>query len=346
VEYEIYRNSSPLTRTTETSWQDYAVLEGMNYQYYIRAINHLNQVSEPSNSILVTIPGSEPNQILFDGFEAYPAFTTGIHPWQNRDLDQSQTWSWNNINFPGEGGQMAWMVFNPPACTPPLTGFSAYSGNQALMSMSALTPPNNDWLISPRFFTGADATLTFRARSYTASYGLERLKVLVSETDTEPGSFSMINPAPYLSVPDEWTQYSYPLSQYSNRSIYLALQCISWDAFALFLDEVRISGEGGYLSGSDEVMPAPTFAIYPNPAKDEFMISLINKHQRPDGRKHTDRGVDLFDLDIYDLRGRNIISHRQINNQGNIKPDLASGIYYVRVRHGASIMTQKLCIIR
>jgi hypothetical protein len=68
-----------------------------------------------------------------------------------------------------------------------------------LASICSIPPPNNDWLISPVIYLGTESTLQFAARSAYANFGLERLSVLISNTNDEPGSFVPVQTDAYLS---------------------------------------------------------------------------------------------------------------------------------------------------
>ncbi len=336
VEYQIYRNTHPLERTVNLHYQDYAIQSNATYYYYVKAVNHLNQMSPPSNTVSVTIPVIMSDVILYQGFENLASFSQDIPDWLNLDLDNSPIWQWDNITFPSEGSPLAWLIFHPGETTPPLTGANAHSGVKYAISMAALNPPNNDWLISPRINLGLQPLLRFHARSFTADYGLERLKVLISVTGTQPLDFITIHPEPHLSVPVQWTPYQYSLNTWQGQTVRIAFQCISWDAMALFLDDIWICGTGGYVSLDDHFLPPPQYLIHPNPARDQFYVAS--------------RDGSPFTVSIYDLRGRLI--HRSEKKRGLETSatisglNLATGIYLVRIENGTHSHIRKITIIR
>ena len=88
--------------------------------------------------------------------------------------------------------------------------------------------------------------LKFMARSFTASYGMERMRVLVSTTGTNaPADFTAISVGTYIEVPAAWTQYSFDLSAYAGQEIHLAIQCVSYEAFFLMVDDISVDIDGG-----------------------------------------------------------------------------------------------------
>ncbi len=334
VEYEIYRNNQYYDRTPELLYEDYALVTGPTYYYYIKAINHLNQVSPPSNMVSVTLHQTPGGDTLDESFETLPAFSTTIPGWLNLDLDASVTWAWEDVNYPNEGDPLAWMVFDPSQTVPPLTGLNPHHGSKVMLAMSAINPPSNDWLITPRCFLGSDPVFKFWAKSHTSDYGLERLRVLLSTTDASPESFVEISPPPHITVPVEWTEYSFDLSEYANTSAYLALNCVSWDAFALFVDSVKLEGENAYVSVNEHVYIPSPYYVYPNPNPGRF--SLYNPQK------------ESLEIRLFDLRGRTIYQARDIGSfdSNSLETKLAAGIYFLRIRDKRSVHTLKFLVLR
>jgi hypothetical protein len=334
AEYRVYRNNVLLSSCLSENYQDYAINAGMTYYYQVRALNLASQLSPASNGISVYIPEVIPNLILQDSFEAYNSFSALMDPWQNLDLDHAVTWEWETLNFPGEGAAMAWMVIDPTQTVPAMPSITPMHGAKMLMAMSSYYPPNNDWLISPGMTLGSSPAITFSARSYTVAYGAERLKVLISTTDANPGSFTEISATPYISVPATWTDYQIDLGAYQNQHVYLALQCVSWDAFALFLDNIVITGAGGSVPVEDDLIAPLRYRIYPNPSTSHFRIET--------------NGKTAFDLAIYDLRGRKLESSKQIteyeSRNQNLK--LSPGLYFLRLVHDGRSETHKFVVVK
>jgi hypothetical protein len=157
---------------------------------------------------------------------------------------------------------------------------------------------------------------------------------MLSITDTSPESFIEISPAPYFTVPVEWTEYSYDLSEYANSSAYLALNCVSWDAFALFVDSIVLQGEDAYVSVEEHITQPSPYYVYPNPSPGRF--SLYN----PD--------KELLQIRLYDLRGRLIYQAQDSKtfDSSQIGATLAPGIYLLRIRDKRTIHTLKFLVFR
>lgn len=331
--YRIFRNSSLVQTVSGTAYNDQTIQPGQSYIYYVTAISATGNESSPSNLASVSIP-NVPNALLEQGFEACEAFSGDFPGWQALDLDQSLSWSWYGLEFPHNGSAFSWLCFAPGQTIPPLNGFPPASGTKMAMAMSALSPPNNDWLISPSLHLGNQAALTFKARSTTADYGLERLRLLISTTTDDPGAFIPLSGGAYIEVPVNWMEFSYDLTAYHNQNIYLAWQCVSWDAFALFLDDIVLVSEGGHVPNDDAAVPPARTACYPNPSRGYFQLRTPTKAP--------------LDIQIYDLKGRLVYqaNHLQAFDSSLLSRPLCSGIYFIRITQGGDSQLIKQVVIK
>jgi len=187
------------------------------------------------------IYGNSADTIRFD-FESVPDFSLTLSPWQSVDLDHHITYGIQNHTFPNDTVAKAFMCFNPAAVTPPMTdsAIRPHGGNKFGACFSAIPPSNNDWLISPKVHLDKNGLFSFWVKSYTALYGLDEYRVLVSVTDSAPGSFTAISGSQNLLAPVIWTKNTYNLSTYNNQNVYLAIQCVSNDHFILMIDDIEI----------------------------------------------------------------------------------------------------------
>jgi hypothetical protein len=327
--YRILRNGSFLAESTTNSYSDSDVSPGNTYHYLVQIRYQDGSISGSSNSVSVAIPEEGTIYLISESFEACTAFSGNVPGWQNLDLDASLTWGWDTIDFPGEGDAMGWLVFVPNQCDPPLTEISAHSGTKMLMATASMTPPNNDWLISPYLHLGQNATLTFMARSLTAAYGLERLRVLISPASSNPDSFKALHSENFLAVPSSWTEYNFDLSQYADQDVWLALNCVSLDAFALFIDDLLLTSEGGHLDATDDLIPPPKVLSYPNPARKSFTLVADN----------------FFAADIYNLKGQRLHRIKGVKRFDSSALTLPAGLYLIRVKDGDKSYTIKQVVL-
>jgi len=149
-------------------------------------------------------------------FETYTDFSLTFIPWTTIDVDGSTTYGITGYTFLHSGEAMSFIVFNPSSTTPPLLDDPAllpHGGYKYAACFASTTHPNNDWIISPLIELGSNGHLKFWVKSYTANYGLERYKVGVSTTNTDPGSFTIISVGSYLEAPAEaWELKDFDLS--------------------------------------------------------------------------------------------------------------------------------------
>jgi PKD repeat protein len=182
---------------------------------------------------------------FFDGFENHNDFALSFAPWTMIDGDGSETYGILDTYFPNNGYTGSFIIFNPSNASPPLSGaWASKSGKKYAACFAAIDFPNNDWLISPPIQLGNSSSMSFWAKSITDAYGLERFRVGVSTTGTDPSDFTIISTNPYVEASINWTQFAYNLSAYNNQNVYIAIHCVSNDAFAFFVDDFVVQSDG------------------------------------------------------------------------------------------------------
>ncbi|MGF3555087.1 MAG: choice-of-anchor J domain-containing protein [Thermoplasmatota archaeon] len=178
-----------------------------------------------------------------DDFESYDDFVLDFPPWIQFDGDGSPTYGMTYYDYPNEYYTGSFIIFNPSQTTPPCPYAPPHSGQKFAACFNAVLPAtNDDWLITPQLGPASYEEVSFWARSYTDDYNLDRFQVGISTTDTNPSSFTIISPGNYIEAPITWTQYTYDISAYSGNSIYIAIHCVSYDAFILMVDDFSVTG--------------------------------------------------------------------------------------------------------
>ncbi|MCF7794439.1 MAG: choice-of-anchor J domain-containing protein [Candidatus Cloacimonetes bacterium] len=194
--------------------------------------------------------------IFQDGFENYDDFAIDFSPWTNVDVDGANTYGMTGTAWPNAYDPQAFIIFNPAETVPPVTDADPYNGDKYAACFSSASPTyqNDDWLITPQISLGNGNILSFMAKSYTDEWGLERFNVCVSTTGTDPSDFTIISDGPYLEAPTAWTNFSFDLSDYDGQQVYLAIQCVSADAFFLMIDDVLVSDGTDFIPTSSPVV--------------------------------------------------------------------------------------------
>ena len=186
--------------------------------------------------------------IFEDSFETYEDWLIDFPPWTCIDVDGSETFVHSLYTWPHQTEPYAFIIFNPDTTVPPSPepAMQPHTGDKEAMAINDNNAGyiSDDWLITPQL-TGNFGEVSFWAHSYSSQYQLERFTVCVSTTDTDPASFTMISPGPYVTSPLEWTEYSYDISSYVGQSIYIGVHYISVDSWMFFLDDFEVTEGAG-----------------------------------------------------------------------------------------------------
>lgn len=181
------------------------------------------------------------NVIFRESWDEYPDFATLFPPWITHLVNDDATWSVSEFDFPGEEEPFAFMVFNPSMAIPDVSGtHPAFDGDKYLIAVQSKTVDDNKWLISPSISLIDSCLLRFAAKSITDSYGLERIRVLISTQGTDTTKFVPISEGDYVEVPVEWTKFTFDLSDYDGQQVNIAIQYVSHDALMLMLDNFMV----------------------------------------------------------------------------------------------------------
>ena len=265
-------------------------------------------------------------------FEDQADFDLTFGAWTANDVDQLTTYGFETVEFPHNYEAMAFLAFNPASTTPAMTDDPAiqpYAGVRFGACFAAVPPEpptyNNDWLISPMVAIGTSGQISMWVKSYTDDYGLEKYNVLVSTTNNDPGSFTSISGPTPLQAPLDWTEMTFDLSEYAGQNIYVAIQCVSQDAFIFMVDDISIQ----YIVGTPEEETVE-FSIYPNPVINQLNINS---------------GVEMTQVEIFNQLGQKVYSQvvKDINFQLNTE-EFNSGVYFVRITTEKGLSTEKIMI--
>lgn len=305
-------------------------------EYVLEAVATVEGDENPdNNSASKTVVSVEPADPYVMDFEQCEDFaTSGFNPaWRTVDVDGNYIYGFQDVSFPApSSGKAAYIVFNPALTTPSLEDRAAiapHGGERFAACFAASGDPsglaqNNDWLISPKLTLPAtDAKMSFFVKSYIGEYGLEKYNVLVSETDDNLESFKMIGST--REAPEEaWTGVSVDLSEYAGKDVYLAIQCVSEDAFVFMLDDITVNKPVS--SVAENAIAA--LSLYPNPATEMIVISS--------------GGSAIEKVDIYNAAGALVYSS-PASDSSNFRYNVSSldaGIYFAKVEtsDGAKVM--------
>lgn len=321
--YNVYRNGNKINAAvvTGTTYTDNGLAAG-TYEYQVTAVYSEGE-SGFSNTASVTIAGG--NSIILD-FESYADFTLDISPWTTLDVDGSPTYGFTGLTFPNAGSPMSYIVFNPSLTSPsPVTGMTAHGGSRFGAVFASVTPPNNDYLISPKVPLGANSKISFWVKSFTDQYGLEEYKIAVSTTNLNPSSFTAITGV--IQAPaNEWTLVEYSLAQFAGQEAYVAIQCVSNDRFVFMVDDIQIT----IATATNDIEIGKNISVYPNPAS-----GVLNLRS----------DVEILNMSLVSTSGK-VVYESAVNNTqfaANVS-EVPAGLYIVRLTTKQGVVTKKVNI--
>lgn len=199
-------------------------------------------------------PAKQTFRTLIMDFENTGDFALSFGDWTVIDADKNDTYGLEGITFPHQNEPMAFISFNPSATNPSMSSDQAiqpHSGQRFGACFSSNPPSNNDWFISPKVTLGTNGSFTFWIKSYNDQWGLDSYRVAVSETNAAPSDFTVISGTQPLKTTLDWTRKVFSLSNYNNKSVYVAIQCVSSDNFVMMIDDLEIIPDSSTLLAAD-----------------------------------------------------------------------------------------------
>jgi len=345
---------------------------------------NLEVVTDQSNALF---SWNNAGNAFFEDFEAFTDFTQDLTPWTTYTSNTSATYGFNGITFPGSADPFAYIIFNPTATTPIVDGMTAYSGERFAASFANTTPPNDSWLISPQVGVDNGAVLSFMVKTFVPDYGLERYNVYVSTTDTQISSFVKISEGTYLEAPaEDWAEVSFDLSDYAGQNIYIAIQCVSNDAFVFMVDDIYVGVPQAkslthYKVYLDETEVATTSdlnytftglsngnhtagvqAVYSSGSSEivstGFVITIgIEEHTAQNlsvfpvpakSQVNVTSDANILSLRVTDITGRVVFNLDKVdsNNHQFDVTNLNEGIYFVQILTSKGYATRKFQVVK
>ncbi|MDR0507291.1 MAG: choice-of-anchor J domain-containing protein [Dysgonamonadaceae bacterium] len=184
---------------------------------------------------------------FFDNFEPYEAFSiSSIGNWTLIDGDKAWTYHDASVTYPHRGEPMAYIVFNPSACTP-TSSIVAHDGKKQMLACFGANVnklSNNDWLISPELDFNRPFTFSFFGKTHSLQYGYEKINIAYSLTGNAPEDFIFVNGNAPLNISNIWWKYEY---QIPAEAKYVALNCVTTNGFLLLIDDIYV-GHPEYFS--------------------------------------------------------------------------------------------------
>lgn len=260
--------------------------------------------------------------------------TSGFEPaWKSVDLDGNKPGP-HNMTFPNSDVPFGFMAYNSYLAgerdeqTGELVN-AAHGGERFGLSLVAF-PKNDDWLISPEFAmakNGGKLAVSFYVRSWDPNHP-EHYNVLVSKTDDKPTSFTPIASG---YAPGEWAKVECDLSDYAGQNIYVAIQCVSEDAWWFMVDDIEVFT--GDAANETDVDLSRYVKAYPNPVSDVWTVTAYGL------------SIDRIEISnaagavVYRSAGKLSVESYRVSMAG-----FMPGIYVARVYTDAGVQTLKVMV--
>lgn len=296
-----------------------------------------------------------------DDLESYTAFAVeNPGDWTMVDVDQKAIGGFQNLNIPNHAAgadKSSFFVFKQGGDFN--QSFAAHSGTQFFGSLFNYDASQvDDWCISPQL-SGSAQTISFWAKSYSASYP-EVMEVLISSTDKETASFT--SKLEVASVPAEWTEYTVDVPAGTK---YFAVRNKGADKFMLMLDDFTFESKPDVVAGynvyrdnvkiNTELVPAGTLTYTDANVSGDHIYHVTAVYTSGEESAPTNgakTGVNGIDASVSVTAGQGYIAIAGAEGQavsivgingiryyaavpeGDIRIELPAGVYIVRVSDG------------
>ncbi|SRX74648.1 T9SS-dependent choice-of-anchor J family protein [Aequorivita antarctica] len=259
--------------------------------------------------------------IFEDDFEAYDDFLIdNVGDWTLTDLDLLPTYGFTGITFLNSGYTGSFIVFNSTTTDPPLdptadSNWAARGGEKAMTSFAAVpdgtTNANNDWLISPQITLGISGNLlSFWAKAADATYSEETFNIGVSTTDTDTGSFILLETGLVPQAID-WEEFTVDLDAYAGQDVYIAINHVGADQFGFQVDDYKVTAD--VLGVNDLAFKGFKYFV----ANNQLILSA---------------NTSMDKIALYNMLGQQVVSQKLTSTNETVSiSGLQSGIYIATV---------------
>lgn len=202
-----------------------------------------NALNDSVDLALDVAPEAAPYRMDFENCADFDASGDPWNPrWTTFDRNGVETDIFWRYRHPHQGEPVGFMAFNIKSTVPsmeeePLEGFYPHTGERFGVAFH-INPwaegaegieASDVWIISPKLQLGLNSEfeLYVKTRMLEGDFAeLEPYRILISETDAEPESFTVLGDAERLAAVEDWEKVTVDLSAYDGKSVHVALQYI------------------------------------------------------------------------------------------------------------------------
>lgn len=240
------------------------------------------------------------------------------------------------------------MAFNVKATTPDMTtldeseqtpGFFAHDGERFGAAFCVAPDWNYDidyslqsdtWLVSPCLTLSTNSSMELYVKTHaleSQDVVLEKYRILVSTTDDSFSSFSVVGGD--REAPLDWTKVSIDLSDYDNKSVYVAVQYFStvFQGVVMMVDDIRVVSDN--VATGVETLPEA-----------DVQASVV------DGTLSVTASQPIESVQVVDANGRTIHAITELNtaHYSHSLGHVAKGVYLVRVKTSHDSTVRKVVV--
>lgn len=286
---------------------------------------------------------------FLDQFEDYEDFSLSFGEWETIDNDNQETNSFANYDYPNQADPKSFMIFNPNATLPYVREIEAYSGSKMAVAFTNSTEvANDDWLITPPIDLSivlpeeVEPQMTLTLNVLGSYENGELFNVLYAYDEPDFEEFITLNDSP-IEAGEEWTQLSYNLP--AGSIVKVAIQVLSNGGNFVMVDDISVLETYPVSNNENEIEAISSLRAYnyPNPFNPETTISFAMSE------------AGLAKIQVYNLRGQlvNTLLNDQLsagkqsiiwNGKDSNNKDVASGIYFYRIKTSKATIQRKMVL--
>ena len=254
-----------------------------------------------------------------------------LQPWHTIDYDGKNTSTITGFTWPNARAPQAFMAFNPSQV--PISMIEPHEGDKlgAVFALVSGAGANNDWLISPKLkLPSANAYLSFYTKAFRPQVYTEKYKVYISTTTDDSASFMPVGETVY-TAPEEWDETVVDLSTFNGKEVYLAIQCVSNQAYIFFIDDIQVSRPSSATEQIDDL--SRYVRSYPNPASETWTVTAY--------------GTEINRVEICNMQGGVVFRSASGLNTESYRVSMSGftpGLYMARIYTPAGVQTLKVMV--
>ncbi|MCF7842292.1 MAG: choice-of-anchor J domain-containing protein, partial [Lentisphaeria bacterium] len=276
--YNVYRDGELILNTTDTSYAENLPVSNV-YTYQVTAIDAEDSESAPSNTLVLPVGNLPPSSLeAVSGLDGTillhwtaPFGASVGNETYGQDFE-GLDWPVELMTYDEDGDGLTWAIYYPGSDV----------GHDSPQSAGVLynSAGNDDWLISPPLDVSGVSSFSFWASPQDPAYSEESFNVLVSTAGGTPADFIdepvLSHTFPAGVGPDAYEEFSVDLADFGGSTVWVAIQCTSFDQFVLKVDDLAADGLTSVPGGALAMRTGMRNATLPYATRAEYERAVGN----------------------------------------------------------------------